>query len=127
MSVPIQTAMIIDDDVDLSELLTSLLEERKIHALAVHSLAEAEECLTYMKPSVIFLDNSFPDGLGVNFIKNIKSSDAEIKIIMMTADSGVWIEEKAKDEGANYFLKKPFSRQLINKVLDNLNFRRAQA
>ncbi|HEX7902942.1 MAG TPA: response regulator [Chitinophagaceae bacterium] len=127
MKVPIQTAMIIDDDIDLSVLLTSLLEERKIHTLAVHSLAEAEECLAHMTPSIIFLDNSFPDGLGINFIKNIKSSDAEIKIVMMTADSGVWIEEKAKNEGANYFLKKPFSLQLVNKVLDSLNFKRAQA
>ena len=127
MRVPIQTAMIIDDDLDLSILLTSLLEERKIHTLAVHSLTEAEECLAHMKPSIVFLDNSFPDGLGINFIKNIRSSDAEIKIIMMTADSGIWIEEKAKNEGVNYFLKKPFSLQLVNKVLDNLNFRRAQA
>ncbi len=119
--------MIIDDDLDLSELLAHMLEERKIHALTVHSLHEAEEYLSYMKPTVVFLDNSFPDGLGINFIKNIKSSDAEIKIIMMTGDPALWIEEKAKDEGVNYFLKKPFNRKVINGVLDKLNFRKAQA
>jgi DNA-binding response OmpR family regulator len=124
MSALIQTAMIIDDDVDLSQLLASILETRKIHALTVHTLQEAEDYLAYMKPSVIFLDNSFPEGLGINFIRNIKLADDEIKIIMMTADSALWIEQKAFDEGINYFLKKPFSKQIIDRVLDKLKFRR---
>jgi DNA-binding NtrC family response regulator len=127
MGLPVQTAMIIDDDVDLACLLENILKDRRVHVLSVHTLQEAEECLIYLKPTVIFLDNSFPDGLGVNFIRKIKSSDQEIKIIMMTADSSVWIREKAIEEGINYFLKKPFSRQSINIVLDKLNFRKAEA
>ena len=124
MGVPVQTAMIIDDDVDLSQVLASILESRKIHTMTVHSLPEAQEYLSYLKPSVIFLDNSFPSGLGVNFIKHIKSADDEIKIIMMTADSMPWIEQKASEEGVNYFLKKPLNTALINTVLDELNFTR---
>jgi two-component system, OmpR family, response regulator len=127
MGLPVQTAMIIDDDADLTSLLENILKDRKIHVLSVHSLQEAEDCLTYLKPTVIFLDNSFPDGLGVNFIRNIKSSDVEIKIIMMTADAALWIREKAIEEGINYFLRKPFSRKSIDVVLDKLNFRRSNA
>lgn len=118
--------MIIDDDVDLGHLLESILRTRKIHAMSVHSLQEAEDCLSYMKPSVVFLDNSFPDGLGINFIRNIKSSDGEIKIIMMTADTGQWIKEKAIEEGINCFIKKPFTKTIIDDVLDKLNFRKAE-
>jgi DNA-binding NtrC family response regulator len=125
MGTLVQTAMIIDDDEDLAQLLTTILEFRKIHTMAIHSLPEAEECLAYLKPTVIFLDNSFPEGLGVNFISTIRSTDEEIKIIMMTADSDSWIEEKASEEGVNYFLRKPFSTQIINGVLDKLNFRKA--
>ena len=127
MGLPVQTAMIIDDDIDLTALLENILKGRKIHVLSVHTLHEAEECLSYLKPTVIFLDNSFPDGLGVNFIRNIKSSDEEIKIIMMTADTSSWIKEKAIEEGINYFLKKPFSRRAIDVVLDKLNFRKTTA
>lgn len=127
MGLPVQTAMIIDDDADLVCLLENILKDRKIYVLSVNTLQEAEDCLTYLKPTVIFLDNSFPDGLGVNFIRNIKSSDEEIKIIMMTADTSMWIREKAIQEGINYFLKKPFSRKSIDTVLDKLNFRKAQA
>jgi len=39
---------------------------------------------------------------------------------MMTADSAKWIEEKAKAEGINYFLRKPFSMETINTILDKL-------
>jgi CheY-like chemotaxis protein len=123
MEQPVQTAMIIDDDVDLSGLLTNILESRKIYTMAVHSLPEAEAYLTYLKPTVIFLDNSFPEGLGVNFIRHIKSADNEIKIIMMTAEAGDWIEKKAYEEGVNCFLKKPLSTAIINGVLDEMNFR----
>lgn len=122
MGVPVQTAMIIDDDVDLSLVLSSILESRKILTMTVHSLPEAEEYLSYLKPTVVFLDNSFPSGLGVNFIRNIKSADEEIKIIMITADTDYWIEKKASEEGVNYFLKKPLNTALINTVLDELNF-----
>jgi DNA-binding NtrC family response regulator len=119
-----KTAMIIDDDEDLGRLLMSMLEARRILALPVHSLHEAEEYLSYMKPTVIFLDNSFPEGLGINFIRNIHLADEEIKIIMMTADSAKWIEEKAKAEGINYFLRKPFSKEAINNILDKLELRK---
>ena len=122
--MPLQTAMIIDDDADLGHLLETILESRKIHAMSVQSLQEAEDCLAYMKPSVVFLDNSFPDGLGINFIRNIKSSDEQIKIVMMTSDSAQWIKEKAMEEGINDFIRKPFTRSTIDTVLDKLNFRK---
>jgi DNA-binding response OmpR family regulator len=124
MNLPVQSAMIIDDDPDLSQLLATILEARKIHVLITQTLAEAEKYLSYLKPTVVFLDNSFPEGLGINFIRNIKSADGEIKIIMMTGDSSQWIEEKAKEEGINYFLKKPFSKKIIDFVLDKLKLRK---
>lgn len=124
MGVRAQTAMIIDDDPDLGLLMMSALEKRNIHCMTVYSLPEAAEYLTYMKPTIVFLDNSFPEGLGINFIEEIKSADKEIIVIMMTADTDKWIEEKALEEGAMYFLKKPFSPKTLNKVMDQLNFRK---
>ena len=124
MGTKVQTAMVIDDDADLTTALAIILEARKIHTLEVHTLPEAAAYLNYMKPTIIFLDNSFPEGLGVNFIRQIKSYDDEIKIVMMTADPDLWVEEKANAEKINFFLKKPFTRDAINGVLDQLNMRK---
>jgi len=123
MRLGIQTAMIIDDDGDLTYLLENILKNRKMNVLSVHSLHDAEDCLAHSKPNVIFLDNSFPDGIGVNFISNIKSTGDDIQIIMMTSDSSAWVREKAMEEGAHYFLEKPFSKTTINHVLDELNLK----
>lgn len=127
MGVPVQTAMIIDDDIDFTMLLSAILEQRRIHVMALHTLQEADDYLDYLKPTVIFLDNSFPEGLGINFISRIKEADTDIKIIMLTGDSALWIHEKAVEEGIDYFLQKPVSRQTIDGVLDQLKFRKAEA
>ena len=95
-----------------------------MNVLSVHSLHEAKNCLADAKPNVIFLDNSFPDGIGVNFISNIKSTGNDIQIIMMTSDPSAWVKEKAMKEGAHYFLEKPFSRTTIDQVLDQLNLKK---
>ena len=124
MGALLQTAMIIDDDPDLGELLAIFLEKRKIYSLIVPTLSEAAGYLGYMKPTVIFLDNSFPDGLGVNFIRDIRSADHDIKIIMITGDSATWIREKAIEEGIDYFICKPFNLALIDALLDRMNFRK---
>jgi DNA-binding NtrC family response regulator len=120
-----KTAMIIDDDIDFSNLLANILEKRKIHVLTVHSLTEAEEYLRYLKPTIVFLDNSFPEGLGINFIHCIKEVDADIKVIMMTGDTANWIHEKAVEEGIDFFLNKPLNIHMIDAVLDELNFEKA--
>jgi CheY-like chemotaxis protein len=127
MGVRVQTAMVIDDDVDFTLLLSNILEQRKIHVLTLHTLQEADDYLTYLKPTVIFLDNSFPEGLGINFISRIKAAGRDIKIIMLTGDSALWIHEKAVEEGIDYFLQKPVSKQVIDGVLDQLKFRSAEA
>ncbi len=127
MGLPVQTAMIIDDDDDLGQLLSGILEARKVYVLTINTLDEAEDNLAYLKPTVVFLDNNFPAGLGINFIRKIKSFDEEIKIIMMTADTSSWIREKAVEEGIDYFLRKPFSKKAVDHVLDKLNFRKVSS
>ncbi len=124
MGHKVVTAMIIDDDTDLAFLLENILTNRKIYAMSVNTLTEAADCLNYLKPTVVFLDNSFPDGLGVNFIRNIKMLDDQIKIVMMTAETSDWIKGKAEEEGISYFLQKPFSPGSIDSVLSSLNFAR---
>ena len=124
MGLRAQTAMIIDDDGDLTYLLENILKTRKMNVMSVHSLHEAENCLAQSKPNVIFLDNGFPDGMGVNFISSIKSTGNDIQIIMMTSDPSAWIKEKAMKEGAHYFIEKPFSRTTIDHVLDQLNMKK---
>ncbi len=124
MSIKVQTAMVIDDDPDLTYILATILEARKIYTIEANSLPQAEEYLNILKPAIVFLDNSFPEGLGINFIPIIKSIDEKIKIVMMTSDNAAWVEERATAEKIYYFLKKPFTAIMINGILDKLEMRK---
>jgi DNA-binding NtrC family response regulator len=114
-------AMIVDDDDDLTYLLENILKTRNIKVLSAHSLRDARECLASSTPDVVFLDNSFPDGIGVNFIGNIKSTGNNIQIVMMTSDTSAWVRKRAMEEGAHYFLQKPFNKTTIDQLLDEVN------
>ena len=112
--------LIIDDEKDICFLLGSLLKKRHIQSKYVNTLRDAANILESTDPEIIFLDNHLPDGLGVNFIGFIKRFHPLTKIIMITAHDNATDEQKAFKEGVDYFIGKPFSKESINDVMENL-------
>ena len=113
-------ALIIDDETDICYLLGSLLKKSDIDAKYVNTLRDAANILESTDPQIIFLDNHLPDGLGVNFIGFIKRFHPLSKIIMITAHDTVADVNKAYKEGVDYFIGKPFSKESINNVIENI-------
>ena len=112
--------LIIDDEKDICFLLGSLLKTRHIQSKYVNTLKDAANILESTDPEIIFLDNHLPDGLGVNFVGFIKRFHPFTKIIMITAHDTIADEQKAFKEGVDYFIGKPFSKESINNVMENL-------
>lgn len=113
-------ALIIDDETDICYLLGSLLRKKDIETSYVNTLRDAANILESTDPQIIFLDNHLPDGLGVNFIGFIKRFHPLTKIIMITAHDTAADVKKAYKEGVDYFIGKPFSKESINNVVENL-------
>lgn len=113
-------ALIIDDETDICYLLGSLLRKKDIDTSYVNTLRDAANILESTDPQIIFLDNHLPDGLGVNFIGFIKRFHPLTKIIMITAHDTAADVKKAYKEGVDYFIGKPFSKESINNVVENL-------
>lgn len=113
-------ALIIDDETDICYLLGSLLRKQDIDTSYVNTLRDAANILETTDPQIIFLDNHLPDGLGVNFIGFIKRFHPLTKIIMITAYDTAADVKKAYKEGVDYFIGKPFSKESINNVVENL-------
>ena len=115
-------ALIIDDESDICFLLSNILKQRNVDANVACSLSEADQLLNrVIAPPVIFLDNHLPDGLGINYISKLKKTFPTTKIVMMTAHDNMSDREKAKGEGVDYFIGKPFSKDLIFSTLDEIN------
>ena len=112
--------LIIDDEADICYLLSTLLKQKNLEAEYVNTLTDAAVALKKMIPEIVFLDNHLPDGLGMNFIEYIKSHYPDIKIVMITAHDTVADRQKALNEGVDYFISKPFTRDMIYKTVEQL-------
>src|ERR1700761_9166014 len=111
-------ALIIDDEIDICYLLSSILKNKDVHPEYVNSLSEATAALEKSTPSIIFLDNHLPDGMGIDFIRYIKKNFPEAKIVMITAYDNSSDRNKALQLGADGFIGKPFSRDIIYKAVE---------
>ncbi|WP_207515873.1 response regulator [Longitalea luteola] len=113
--------LIIEDEGDLCLLLNILLEGKDMEVEHVQSLAKAEEYLLQEQPALILLDNRLPDGFGIDFISFIKKQHPATKVIMITGVDAA-ASDVAIENGADVFLKKPFTRaELFKSVNDVLN------
>ena len=113
-------ALIVDDEIDVCYLLSSILKYRNLQASYVNSISEAKRVLREDHHSIIFLDNHLPDGFGVNFIREIKKLDPGIKIIMITAQDTNNDKNEAYEQGVDQFIGKPFTRETIFRAIENL-------
>jgi two-component system OmpR family response regulator len=113
-------ALIVDDEMDVCFLLSSILKYKNLQASYVNSISEAKRVLLEDRHSIIFLDNHLPDGTGINFIEDIKKLNPEVKIVMITAHDTTKDKNIAYTLGVDHFIGKPFSRDTILQAIEKL-------
>ena len=112
--------LIVDDEIDICYLLSGILKQRNFHPGYVNSISEAMTAMDKNHPSIIFLDNRLPDGLGLDFISFVKKNHPSTKIIMITAHDSNVERKRAYHEGVDFFIGKPLNRELINAAIDKI-------
>ena len=113
--------LIIEDEGDLCLLLNILLDGKGMDVDHVPSLEKAAEYLLQQEPALVLLDNRLPDGFGVDFIGTIKKQYPTTKVIMISGVDAAAMDV-AFENGADAFLKKPFTRdELFQSVTGLVN------
>ncbi|MDF2191209.1 response regulator [Paraflavitalea sp. CAU 1676] len=113
--------LIIEDEGDLCLLLNILLDGKGMDVDHVPSLEKAAEYLLQQEPALVLLDNRLPDGFGVDFIGAIKKQYPTTKVIMISGVDAAAMDV-AFENGADAFLKKPFTRdELFQSVTGLVN------
>jgi two-component system, OmpR family, response regulator len=120
MMTAIGKVLIVDDELDICYLLSSMLKQRNFRTGFVNSLSDAVVALQTDTPSLLFLDNHLPDGFGLDFIPYVKENYPDMKVVMITAHDGAAERKVAYDGGADLFVAKPLSRKLIDDAIDKL-------
>jgi len=113
--------LIVDDEPDICFLFGRILKMRNLRTDFANNLAEASLSVQANPPSLIFLDNSLPDGQGIDFISFLKEHYPGTRIIIVTANDGSIDKIRAFQQGADDFLGKPLSLEQINRTLDKIN------
>ena len=94
------TVMVVEDDVDISEILNIYLNNEGYTVLQAHSLSEARNLLQENQPIAYILDVNLPDGTGFEFAEEIPSEEKPI-IIFLTVHDTIDMKLKGFEIGAD--------------------------
>ena len=112
--------LIVDDEPDICYLFDRILHKRNLKPGYAYNLEEAARAMYSDRPSLVFLDNNLPDGQGIDFIPYLKLHYPDTQVIMVTANDSASDKKRAFQQGADGFLSKPLSLDLINRTLDKI-------
>ncbi len=116
-----QTALIIDDEPDIRELLEITLGRMNLQTRSACNVAETYEWLANESFDLCLTDMRLPDGTGLDIIEYVQKNYSHIPIAMITAYGCVETATQALKAGAFDFITKPVDlvrlRELVNSAL----------
>ena len=111
--------LVVDDDTKIQMVVRIMLQKKGYDVKCVSSGLEAFREIPEFKPDLIMLDVMMPGMGGYEVCRKLKSSEStkNIPVIMLTALGMGEDFEKAIENGADWYIVKPFnSRQLLSRV-----------
>ncbi len=109
--------MVVDDEIAMREILKIMLKDYEI--VEATNGREAVELYKREKPDIVLMDIMMPIMNGIDATKEIKKFDPNAKVIAITAYASSK-GEKIVDAGADYILRKPFTRKEVIKVIEDV-------
>ncbi|MBA9028963.1 MULTISPECIES: response regulator [Bacillaceae] len=116
--------LLAEDEAVLRMLIVDTLEDEDF---IVDEAADGQEALDYLKMEkydLVILDYMMPVYTGLELIEKIKAGETlgHSKILMLSAKSQAYEQERILLAGADYFMEKPFSPlKLLEKIEEIVN------
>jgi len=119
MSQP--TALIVDDEPDIRDLLEITLTRMGIQVVAAANVTDARELLKSGEPNLCLTDMNLPDGNGIDLVRWMQQHAPTVPVAVITAYGSMDTAITALKAGAFDFVSKPVElprlRELINSAL----------
>jgi two-component system response regulator AtoC len=126
--MPSATILIVDDEQLIRWSLATRLKDEGYRVLEAGTAAEAVSQQHGEGVDLVLLDIGLPDASGLSVLKQIKESDPDTLVIMLTAQTGVQTAVEAMKNGAFHYANKPFDLDevvlLVEKALETTQLRR---
>lgn len=115
--------LVVDDEADMRDLLTFLLEQEGVEVTAVTSASEALHALRQSKPDLLISDAGMPEVDGYTLLRQIRAlapeSGGQIPAIALTAYAGEMDQQQALAAGFQRHIAKPIEpAQLVAVIVD---------
>ncbi len=126
-----RSALIVDDERDIRELLVLTLGRMGLRIDTAANLGEARELLARNSYDLCFTDMRLPDGNGIELVGEISRNYPRTPVAMITAFGNIELAVEALKAGAFDFVSKPVDltvlRGLVKHALELNNAERAPA
>ncbi len=110
--------LIIDDEENIRNSLTSALGRRGHEVAAAPTLREGERVAT-ADCDVIFLDVLLPDGNGIELLRSLLNRNRQQIVVMISGHADIDMAVEAIKAGAYDFIEKPLSLDRILVTIEN--------
>ncbi|MBN1409098.1 MAG: response regulator [Calditrichaceae bacterium] len=115
-----KTILVVDDSIVIRKMVEIALEDENYKIETAVSGKDGLAILDEKNPSLMILDLMLPDINGIDLLKTVKASKG-IPVIMLSGKDSPQMVEKARSEGADAFLPKPFKDdELVSKIRELL-------
>lgn len=115
--------MIVDDDEAIIDLIEPVFNKSGFKTCYSTNVYDAMITLNKELPLILTLDLRMPDSHGLEILKMLRDMDMNQKIWVVVISGASDIEiYSALALGADYFLKKPFHRKDLNKIVQKISF-----
>jgi two-component system response regulator PilR (NtrC family) len=111
------TALVVDDEPDIRELLSITLERMDIATRACDDVASAKQLLDEQTYDLCLTDMRLPDGDGLELVEWIQQEVAGTPVAVITAHGSVETAVKALKLGAFDFVSKPVDLNDLRKLV----------
>ncbi len=117
------TILVVDDEHAIRHAIKRAFGSSGENGCTVLEAESGAEAITQTQdgfPDVVLLDQCLPDVEGLDLVKQLKSIDPELPIILMTGHGSVDLAVEALKEGVDDFIEKPFRLEHLRANVDLL-------
>lgn len=111
------TALIVDDEPDICELLEITLMRMGIDSHSVFDLNTAQKLLAEQAFDLCLSDMRLPDGNGIELVRHINTTYPHLPVAMITAHGNMESAIEALKAGAFDFVSKPVDLEMLRKLV----------
>ena len=113
MSNPLEV-FYIEDDVSIAQAVKEYFEQLNYKVTVFPMIEEAKKAMLKFTPAIVLIDWNMPDGQGDDLCRWIRSKWEDLPIIFLTARSDNHYVVSGFQNGADDYVAKPFSLEILH-------------